>query len=360
MGTPRINITPFGEFNGRPVQCFELDNGQGLKAAFSDYGATLLSLTTPDREGREDDVTLGFNTLADYLADGSFMGALIGRYGNRIGGPRFTLDGRQYMLAVTDGEGRQNCLHGGKQGFDKKLWCASACLDNGEPSLRLSYRSADGEEGFPGTLDVTVTYRLTRSNAWQIDYEAVTDAPTVLSLTHHAYFNLNGESAGEILDHEAQVHSDALTAVNSDFLPTGQLYPVAHTPLDFNTPKVIGSCLGMVDPQLTLAGQSIDHNFVVRGEPGTLRPCAEVYAPQTGRVLSVETTEPGVQFYIGGSLSKEEVTVGKSGKPYLKHHAFCLETQHFPDSPNRPEFPSTVLRPGETFRSTTTYRFSVR
>jgi aldose 1-epimerase len=299
------------------------------------------------------DVTLGYKDLAGYLGDGSHLGNLVGRYANRIGGARFTLDGKSYTLAANNGP---NTLHGGPTGFGKRLWSAKVVPGKDGDALELRYVSKDGEEGYPGTLTATVVYSLREDGGLVIDYTATTDAPTVVNLTNHAYFNLAGEGEGTILDHELQLESDTYTPVDATLITTGELRPVAGTPFDFRKPVAIGARIDAADEQIKFGG-GYDHNFVVRGAAGTLRLAARVVDKKTGRVLEMYTTEPGVQFYTGNFLDGK--IVGKSGKPYVKRGAFCLEAQHYPDSPNKPKFPPVVLRPGETYRQTTVYRLTV-
>jgi aldose 1-epimerase len=311
----------------------------------------------PDRKGKLDDVVLGFDNLSGYLQAGNpYFGALIGRYGNRIAGGKFSLDGATYTLAVNNGP---NSLHGGKKGFDKVVWTASSVAPsaNGAVGLELSYQSKAGEEGYPGSLYVKVAYTLTPDNALKIDYTATTDKTTVLNLTNHSYFNLNGAGNGDVLDHVVQINADRITPVDATLIPTGELKSVAGTPFDFRVPTAIGARIDQDEQQIKYGG-GYDHNFVLNGAAGTGTPflAARVVAPKTGRVLEVLTTEPGVQFYTGNFLDGK--LKGKKGKVYNKRYAFCLETQHFPDSPNHPEFPTTTLKPGETYKQKTIYRFS--
>jgi aldose 1-epimerase len=353
--------------NGDMAHLYTLTNANGMTAVISDYGATVVRLTAPDRSGHFDDVVLGYNTLDEYLRPGysPFFGVIAGRYANRIAGGHFTLDGKTCTLAINNTPAGQPCsLHGGLKGFDKQLWRAKPVIIAGAQALELSYRSPDGEEGYPGTLDLTVTYRLEADNALRIDYHAVTDKPTVLNPTNHSYFNLKGEGQGDILDHRLTLHAARFTPVSPGLIPTGELRAVAGTPFDFTTAHPIGERVGADDEQLKFGG-GYDHNWVIdRSGPGVV-PAAHVEEPTTGRVLDVLTSEPGVQLYISNFLPKpndpaEQQKTGKRGNLYQFRNAFCLETQHFPDSPNHPEFPTTVLRPGETFTSTTIYRFSTK
>jgi aldose 1-epimerase len=346
--------------DGTNVTLYTLTNASGAEVQITNYGGAVVSLKVPDRNGKLDDVVLGFDTLPGYLQTGNpYFGALIGRYGNRIANGKFTLDGATYNLAINNGP---NSLHGGKKGFDKVVWTASSVAPsaNGAVGLELSYQSLAGEEGYPGSLYVKVAYTLTPDNALKIDYTATTDKTTVLNLTNHAYFNLNGAGNGDILDHVVQINADRMTPVDENLIPTGELKSVAGTPFDFRQPTAIGARISQNDPQIVF-GKGYDHNFVLNGAAksgGSAAPflAARVVAPKTGRVMEVLTTEPGVQFYTGNFL--DGTLKGKGGKVYNQRYAFCLETQHFPDSPNQPAFPSTTLKPGETYRQTTIYRFS--
>ncbi len=344
--------------DGTPVRVFTLINANGLRLRAMNYGAIVLGLEVPDRSGASADVALGFSTLAEYLKETPYFGAVVGRYGNRIAGGKFSLDGTACTLATNNEPGGIPCsLHGGLKGFDKVVWDASGVEKPGATGVRFSYRSKDGEEGYPGNLNLTVTYWLTDNNEWQIDYTATTDKATPLNVTQHSYFNLKGEGNGDILGHELTLNAFRFTPVTAGLIPTGELRPVAGTPFDFTTAHAIGERIDAKDEQMQFGG-GYDHNWVLDGKPGTLSPAATVYEPATGRVMEVLTTEPGVQFYAGNFL--DGTLTGKQGKPYVYRSGFALETQHFPDSPNHPAFPSTILRPGEEFKSTTVYRFSVR
>jgi aldose 1-epimerase len=323
-----------------------------MEAQITNYGGIVVSLKVPDRNGKFADVVLGFDSLDDYLKKHPYFGALIGRYGNRIGGAQFKLNGILYPLAKNDGT---NHLHGGMIGFDKAVWKAKPLAGREASALELSYLSKDGEEGYPGNLSSKVTYTLSDDNALRIDYEATTDKDTVVNLTNHSYFNLEGQGNGDILNHEITIAADHFTPVNSGLIPTGELRPVAGTPFDFREPHKIGERIAADDEQLRL-GNGYDHNFVLKGADGNLRLAAQVTEPRSGRILQVYTTEPGVQFYCGNFLDGS--LHGKGGKVYQRRYGFCLETQHFPDSPNKPEFPSTLLHPGSTYRTSTVYRFS--
>lgn len=352
---PRVRKSPFGVApGGTPVDLYTLASAGGAVARIATYGGIVVSLEVPDREGRAGDVVLGFDSLDGYLANGRvYLGCIVGRFANRIRGGRFALDGREHLLARNDGE---NHLHGGARGFDKVVWRASPRETAIGPGVELSYRSPDGEEGYPGCLDVTVLYALTDENALQIDYAATTDRPTIVNLTHHGYFNLDGAGAGDVLGHLLAIDADRFTPVVEGLVPTGELRAVRGTPMDFTRPTAIGARIGSEDGQLALAG-GYDHNFVLNRRGGGPSHAARVASPASGRVLEVLTTEPGLQLYTGNFL--DGTVAGKGGRVYGHRSAVCLEAQHFPDSPNQPGFPSTVLRPGETYRATTLYRFSV-
>jgi aldose 1-epimerase len=351
MGEQGIEKRPFGKLpDGTPVELYALSSGR-LAAGITTYGGTLVTLEVPDRGGRRGDVVLGFDAVEGYLQkDNPYFGALIGRVGNRIGGARFALDGRTYALAANDGA---NHLHGGLRGFDKVLWAAHPHPTPRGPALELTYAARAGEEGYPGNLAVVVTYTLT-DDALQIDYVATTDAATPCNLTHHAYFNLEGEGSGEIVDHRLQLEASRMTVVGAGLIPTGELGPVEGTPFDFRKLTRIGDRVDAADPQLAI-GRGYDHNYVLDRQGAPPWRCARVEAPRSGRVMEVVTTEPGVQLYTGNWMDGR--LQGKGGKVYPRRGGFCLETQHFPDSPNRPEFPSTILRPGERYATTTVYRF---
>lgn len=350
---PKVTKVAFGKTaDGTPVDLYTLTNDKGVRISITNYGGIIVSLFTPDRNGQACDIVLGFDRLDDYLKPHPYFGAIIGRYGNRIAKGRFTLDGVEYKLAQNNGE---NHLHGGLQGFDKKVWKARDYTDAEGQHLELSYLSPDGEEGYPGNLQVKVVYSLNNDNQLRIDYTATTDKPTIVNLTNHSYFNLACE--GDILGHVVRINADRFTPVDAGLIPTGELRPVQGTPFDFTVPTPIGARIEQDDEQLRF-GRGYDHNFVLRSGGGTLAEAAEVYEPKTGRVLRVLTTEPGMQFYTGNFL--DGTLKGKYGRVYVKRSGFCLETQHFPDSPNKPAFPSTVLRPGQTYRSTTVFEFSAR
>ncbi|HSJ04853.1 MAG TPA: aldose epimerase family protein [Verrucomicrobium sp.] len=346
-----INEQPWGQTkDGQEVKLFTLTNGKGMEAKISSYGGIIVSLTAPDKSGKFEDVVLGFDTLAEYEKSNPFFGCITGRYANRIAGGKFSLNGREYILAKNNGP---NHLHGGRAGFDKKVWTARTIRRSGGVGIELSYTSPDGEEGYPGALECKVSYLLTNDNALEIEYKATTDKPTIVNLTNHSYFNLAGEGSGKILDHELSLNADYYSPTDDTQIPTGERAPVAGTPLDFTSPQKIGARIGS-DFKAIRQGQGYDHNFIINGSSG-LRPAARVRDPKSGRVMEVLTTEPAVQLYTANGLG----VTGKQGHKYGARHAFCLETQHFPDSPNRPEFPSTTLSPGDSYQHTCIYKFSV-
>jgi aldose 1-epimerase len=350
-----VDRRPFGTTPaGHDVELFTLSREGAPTAAISSYGAHIVSILAKDREGQAADVVLGYPDLAGYLGDEASLGPIVGRYANRIARGEFTLGETRYTLARNNGP---NHLHGGLEGFSKRIWSPGIVSGPEGDAVELTYVSADGEEGYPGTLRVRVVYSLTGDGGLRLDYSATTDAETVLNLTNHAYFNLAGEGSGDVLDHELRIEADAFTVVDETLIPTGEIRPVEGTPLDFRRPTAIGARIDAADAQLQ-AGGGYDNNFVVRGEPGVLRLAARVYEPVSGRVLEVLTTEPGVQLYTGNFLDAS--IVGKSGRAYGKRSGFCLETQHYPDSPNRPEFPSVRLAPGAEYTQTTVFRFDVR
>ena len=338
--------------DGEAVEEYTLTNASGTEVRVITYGGIITSIRVPDRNGTLDNVALGFDTLEPYETQSPYFGAITGRYANRIAGGEFTLDGETYELATNNGP---NSLHGGEKGFDKRVWSAEEVTDGDGVGLRLSYTSPDGEEGYPGTLETTVTYTLTDENELHIDYEATTDAPTVINLTNHSYFNLAGEGSGTIYDHVLMINAERYTPVDETLIPTGELAPVEGTPFDFRTPKTIGPGQRTPHPQIVI-GLGFDHNFVLNREEGDdVTLAARLYEPTSGRILEVLTTEPGMQFYAGNFLDGS--FAGTSDRLYRQSDGLALETQHFPDSPNQPEFPSTELRPGETFESTTIFRF---
>jgi aldose 1-epimerase len=347
-----ISRQAFGRTSdGTPIERYTLTNANGLEAAIMTYGGTLTALRVPDRAGEFGDIVLGFDTLEPYLADHPFFGALVGRFCNRIAGAQFTLNGTTYSLARNDGP---NHLHGGPHGFHRAIWRASERPSGEGPSLALHYLSRDGEEGYPGNLSVDVVYTLTDQNALRIDYSATTDRDTVINLTHHAYFNLTG---GDILSHQLALDGTRFLPIDETLIPIGELRSVQDTPMDFTTSTPIGERIASDDEQVR-RGQGYDHTWVLDKPADALGHAARVYAPGSGRVLDVFTTEPGVQFYSGNMLDGSHT--GKGGTIYTRNSGLCLETQHFPDSPNQPQFPSTVLHPGETYRQSTIFQFSVR
>jgi aldose 1-epimerase len=350
---PKLVQAEFGQTpDGVAVQIYTLINKNGLEARITNYGGIVVSLKAPDRNGAMADIVLGFDSFAGYLANpGPHLGALIGRYGNRIGGARFVLNDVEYKLAKNNGE---NSLHGGPRGFDKVVWTPRELSDGG---LELIYLSKDGEEGYPGNLKAVVTYHLTDANELKIDYAATTDKGTVVNLTNHSYFNLKGAGNGDILDHLVTLNADRYTPVDAGLIPTGELRPVSGTPFDFRKATAVGARIEQNDEQLKL-GKGYDHNWVLNKNGAGPALAARVEEPSSGRVLEVLTDQPGVQFYTSNGLDGS--IRGKGGKSYGRRSALCLETQHFPDSPNKPSFPSTVLKPGRQFHSTTLYRLSTR
>jgi len=336
---------------GKETKLFQLTNKNGAKLYVTNYGARIVSLIVPNRDHILTDVVLGYDSLKSFQKKGEpFFGAIIGRYGNRIAKGKFSLAGNTYQLQLNDGV---NTLHGGPDGFYAKVWDAKQ-LDG--QHLEMSYFSKDGEAGYPGNVNVKVVYTLTDDNSVKIDYSATTDKETILNLTNHAYFNLNGEGDGSILDHELSIAADGYTPVDKTLIPTSKIEPVKGTPFDFTTPKVIGKDIEAANEQLK-SGKGYDHNFVLNKNDGST-PVASVRSLKTGIVMEVYTTEPGLQFYSGNFLTGTDKD-GKGGKSYPFRSAFCLETQHFPDSPNQPNFPSTVLKPGQTYTTSTTYKFAV-
>jgi aldose 1-epimerase len=338
--------------NGATVELYLLKNAHGLEAKITNYGGILVSLVVPDRHGQLDDVVLGFDELDGYLNEHPCFGAIIGRYGNRIAAGRFTLDETTYQLTTND---NGNHLHGGLKGFDKVFWEATDRESREGPALDLKYVSPDGEEGYPGTLTVGVTYTLTNGNALRIDYTATTDKTTIVNLTHHSYFNLRGTGASNILEHELRIDADHFLPIDRSSIPTGEIQDVRGTPFDFTKTTSIGARIGKDDLQL-LYGNGYTHNWVLNKPEQSSRPAATVYDSMTGRVMEVLTTEPGLQFF-SGNLPDGKFG-GKGGLPYPSRCGLCLEAQHYPDSPHHAGFPTTVLRPGEIYTQTTSYRFS--
>ena len=346
----RVSKQPAGTAEGKPIDMYTLQDGK-VTVRILTYGGIVQSLETPDKGGKTANIVLGFDNLDGYVKTGNkpYMGAIIGRYANRIAGGTFKLNGQTYHVPKND---EDNALHGGINGFNKKVWTGKEIKDG----VELTYVSKDGEEGFPGTLTTTVRYTL-HGNELRIDYTATTDADTVLNLTNHSYFNLKGQGEGDILGHEMKIYAHRYTPVDKNLIPTGELAPVAGTPFDFLTSTPIGKRINDDNEQLKLA-RGYDQNWVLDSEGTKVALAAEAYEPTTGRVLEVLTDQPGMQFYTGNFLDGS--VTGTDGKVYEQRYAFCLETQHFPDSPNRPKFPTTELKPGQTFKSTTIYRFSAR
>ena len=345
----KVGITerPFGNTDGKAITEYTLTNANGMQLSIINYGGTITKLTAPDKNGKFGDVVLGYDSLSGYLQRGNpYFGALIGRYGNRIGKATFTLDGQTYNMDKNDGA---NSLHGGNKGYDKVVWTAEKQGDN---SLKLTYHSKDGEGGYPGNLDVTVVYTLEADNGVKIDYAATTDKATPVNLTNHAYYNLSAGTDSTILNNEIQINADKYTPVDAGLIPTGQLADVKGTPFDFTSSKPIGRDIAQVKG-------GYDHNWVLNKKGNNLEKIVTLYHPASGRVMEVSTTEPGVQFYTGNFLNGRLANT-KGGVKYVKNAALCLETQHFPDSPNHPNFPSTILKPGETYKSTTVYKFSTK
>jgi aldose 1-epimerase len=353
-GKPTVTRTPTQiDVDGKRIEVFTLTNAAGVEVSAMTYGAIILSWKTPDRDGRLTDIVLGFEDPARYLkGDSPYFGAIVGRYGNRIGGARFVLDGTTYALAANDGP---NHLHGGKRGFDKVIWNGEPVKDSRGVSVAFTRTSPDGEEGYPGALTVRVTYTLTPKNELIVDYLATTDKPTVVNLTQHSYFNLAGD--GDILSHELRINADRYTPVDKTLIPTGELAPVEGTPFDFRKPTRIGARIASEHPQMQF-GRGYDHNWVLARSGAGLSLAAELYEPTSGRTLQVSTTEPGLQFYSGNFL--DGTLTGKGGKVYKHRNGLCLETQRFPDSPNKPSFPTTVLRPGEKYRTQTVFVTGLR
>ena len=349
LGT-EVKKQPAGTVDGKPVNLYTLSDGK-LTVRILNYGGIVQSIDAPDRNGKTTNIVQGFDTLDGYVKTGNkpYMGAIIGRFANRIAGGTFQLNGKTYHVPTNDGD---NALHGGKRGFDKEVWTPKEVKDG----LELTYISPDGQQGFPGTLTTTVRYTLV-GNELRIEYSATTDADTVLNLTNHSYFNLKGQGSGDILGHEVKINAHRFTPVNANLIPTGELAPVVGTPFDFLKLTPIGARIDADNQQLKLA-HGYDQNWVLDGEGKKVALVAEAYEPTTGRVLEVLTDQPGMQFYTGNFLDGS--VTGTGGKVYSRRYAFCLETQHFPDSPNQPSFPTTVLKPGESFHSTTIYRFSTR
>jgi galactose mutarotase len=353
----RILKNEIGEMpDGTPVYLYKITNKNGMSASVMSYGGIMTELLVPDRNGKLEDILLGYRTLEEYIKTGNlrYFNTILGRYANRIANGRLELDGKVYQLSINE---EDNTLHGGVRGFDKRVWDAKEVRADGAVGVELSYLSKDGEEGFPGNVRATVTYWLTDSNEIHIDYKAVTDQETVVNLSQHNYYNLKGEGNGNILDHVLTLHADHFTPVDKETIPTGEIRSVAGTGLDFRTPRKIGSRIHSKDPQIQLM-KGYDFNYVLNRREGTrMQHAATVYETETGRRMDVFTTQPGVQLYTSNKLDGSDV--GKSGKAYMQYAGLCLETQHFPDSPNHPNFPSTVLVPGQTYSESAIFKFSV-
>jgi aldose 1-epimerase len=352
--SPRsVKKEAFGSTQGSPVELYTLTNARGMEVRAINFGGIIVSIRVPDKVGHFDDVTMGFDKLDGYLTNNPHFGSLIGRYANRIGGAKFTLDGVEYKLAANDGP---NTLHGGINGFDKYIWKTESFENAEGVGLILTRTSKDGEEGFPGNLSVKVKYTLTDQNTLVVDYEATTDKATPVNLTQHTYFNLSGEGHGDILGHELTLNADRFTPVDKTLIPTGELRSVKNTPLDFSKTATVGARINDPYEQMVL-GHGYDHNFVVNRTGAGLVWAARMHDPASGRTVEVSTTEPGLQFYSGNFLDGS--LTGKQGHVYQRRSGFAFETQHYPDSPNRPEFPSTILRPGQVYKSQTIYKFLV-
>ena len=346
---------PFGKVEGKDVALYTLTNSGGMTMSVTEYGGIVTSFFAPDRTGKMDDIVLGYNTVDGYVKNNPFFGAIIGRFGNRIGNARFSIDGKEFSLPANDGP---HCLHGGKKGFDKVVWNGWEVQRSDAIGIEFKYLSGDGEQGFPGNLDVSVIYWLTNSNEFAIEYAATTDKETIVNLTQHNYWNLSGEGSGDILSHELTIYADKYTPVDAGLIPFGELAPVQGTPMDFTQSTKVGERINKDFEQLK-RGIGYDHNWVLNRKTAEgLAPAALLYDERSGRLVEVLTTEPGMQFYSGNHLDGS--IIGKSGKPYAKRSGLCLETQHFPDSPNKPDFPTTVLKKGQKFTSMTTYRFSAK
>ena len=342
-----ITEKPFGNYYNAPVTEYTLTNSSGMQVSILNYGGTITKLMVPDRNGKMGDVVLGFETFGGYMQKKDpYIGALVGRYANRIANAKFTMDGKTYKLAPNNSG---NSLHGGNVGFDKVIWTSEKI---GDSSLKLTYQSKDGEEGYPGNLNVQVIYTLGADNSLKIDYTATTDQATPVNLTNHSYFNLSAGKDSTVLDHVLKLDADKYTPVNDQLIPTGQIANVKGTPLDFTTPKAIGKDIGSVKG-------GFDHNWILNKRGTELQEAATVYDPGSGRYMEVLTTQPGIQFYSGNFLNGD-LQLTKEGQIYIPHSGLCLETQHYPDSPNEPSFPNTILRPGETYKQTTVYKFSVK
>jgi len=353
--TLKVSREAFGVLpGGKAVDLYTLTNARGMMIRVMTYGGVIVSLDVPDRKGQSADIVLGYEHLDGYLAKSPYFGAIVGRFGNRIKDARFTLDSKEYTLGKNN---PPNTLHGGFRGFDKVLWQGKPFEHKDEVGLTLQYTSPDGEEGYPGTLHATVTYTLNDKKEFRIHYQATTDKATPITLASHSAFNLAGEGSGDILGHVLMLNADRYTPFDSTLIPTGKIVSVKGTPHDFTKPTVVGLRIAEKNDQLAY-GHGYDSNFVINRKGPGMALAARIYEPTTGRVMEIDTTEPGEQFYSGNSL--DGTITGKHGHVYKQHSGFCLLTQHYPDSPNRTEFPSCILRPGQTYESTTVYKFSVR
>ena len=347
-----VHKEKFGTVDGKPIDIYTLTNEKGAKVKIINYGAIVVSLLVPDRNGKLADIVTGYDSLSGYINDRSFFGAIVGRYGNRIGKGKFQLDGKEYQLTINDGE---NHLHGGATGFYKAVWNAEPVESKSGPSLKLNYISPDGEEGYPGTVTITVVYTLTNENELEIKYEGKTDKTTILNPTHHSYFNLTGDFNNTILDHELFIDADSITPVDKSLITTGELSAVENTPMDFRKPAAIGLHINDKYEQLEF-GKGYDHNWALNNyKKGEVRKVASLYDPKSGRLMEILTDQPGLQFYSGNFLNG--TIKGKGGVVYQHRTGLCLEAQCYPDSPNKPQFPSATLKPGETYHQTTIYKF---
>ena len=346
----KINKMTFGIADNKNIDLFELTNNSGISMSVTNYGGIITKFNMPDKIGNSSDITLGFNDLQSYINDSPYFGCIVGRYGNRIGNAKFSIDGTEYNLNKNDGD---NNLHGGLKGFDKVIWNAKEVQNDNAIGIEFSYLSINGEEGFPGNLFTLVTYWLNNNNELKIEYKAETDKTTIVNLTNHAYWNLAGENSGNILNHILEINSDNFTPIDETLIPTGEIKSVKNTPMDFTSPKIIGKDIEADYDQLKIAG-GFDHNWVINGNDN-INFAARVSEPNSGRVMEVHTSEPGIQFYTGNFI--DGTLVGKSGTSYRKRDGLCLETQHYPDSPNKPDFPSTILKPGEVYKTTTIHKF---
>lgn len=350
-GKVKMNIQKkiFGETSeGKEVELYTFNNENGVELKVMTYGATIISLKVPDKNGQLGDIILGYDNLKDYVNNSPYFGATVGRYANRIKRGLFTINGIKYQLSINNGK---NHLHGGIKGFDKVVWDAQPFKENNVVGLKLTYRSKDGEQGYPGNLIASVTYTLTNDNELKMEYEATTDKPTIVNLSNHCYFNLAGQGKRDVLDHELMINANSFTPVDDELIPTGEIKDVKETPMDFTSPKAIGARIKKVKG-------GYDHNFVLNNKNGSLALAVRVYELTSGRTMEIYTTQPGIQFYSGNFL--DGTITGKENKIYKKHYAFCLEPQHFPDSPNHSNFPSVVLNPGEKYSQQSVYIFSAK